>query len=115
LASACARGEGHDPDQERLPATLELAFRRCGTRHRGPNSDGVYTALRRDSWFSHFLLAVSLVGISLPTFLIGILLILVFAFNSVCCLRYAAATRSASAVVDRSADWGGWKHLILLP
>ena len=40
---------------------------------------GVYTALRRDSWLSQFLLAVSLVGVSLPTFLIGILLILVFA------------------------------------
>src|SRR5207245_8246028 len=40
---------------------------------------GVYTALRRDTWLSHFLLAGSLVGVSLPTFLIGILLILVFA------------------------------------
>ena len=39
---------------------------------------GVYTALRRNSWFSHVLLAVSLAGVSLPTFLIGILLILVF-------------------------------------
>src|SRR5260221_12771310 len=39
---------------------------------------GVYTALRRDSWFSHFLLAISLIGVSLPTFLIGILLILIF-------------------------------------
>jgi peptide/nickel transport system permease protein len=40
---------------------------------------GVYTALRRNSWLSQFLLALSLVGVSLPTFLIGILLILVFA------------------------------------
>ena len=40
---------------------------------------GVYTALRRTSWLSHVLLAGSLIGVSLPTFLIGILLILVFA------------------------------------
>src|SRR3954451_984733 len=40
---------------------------------------GVYTALRRDTWLAQFLLAASLVGVSLPTFLIGILLILVFA------------------------------------
>jgi peptide/nickel transport system permease protein len=40
---------------------------------------GVYTAIRRNSWFSHLLLTVSLVGVSLPTFLIGILLILIFA------------------------------------
>src|SRR5438045_2657267 len=39
---------------------------------------GVYTALRRRSWLSQVLLAVSLIGVSLPTFLIGILLILVF-------------------------------------
>jgi peptide/nickel transport system permease protein len=39
---------------------------------------GVYTGLNRDTWLSRLLLTVSLVGVSLPTFLIGILLILVF-------------------------------------
>ena len=42
---------------------------------------GVYTALRRNSALSHFLLAASLIGVSLPSFLIGILLILIFAVN----------------------------------
>src|SRR3954451_20787960 len=42
---------------------------------------GVYTALRRDTWLAQFLLAASLVGVSLPTFVIGILLILVFSVN----------------------------------
>jgi peptide/nickel transport system permease protein len=40
---------------------------------------GVYTALNRNSWVSRVLLTVSLIGISLPTFLIGILLIFLFA------------------------------------
>jgi peptide/nickel transport system permease protein len=40
---------------------------------------GVYTALRPRSLLTQALLALSLVGVSLPTFLIGILLILVFA------------------------------------
>ena len=40
---------------------------------------GVYTALSRDSWLAKVFLAVSLIGISLPTFLIGILLIYLFA------------------------------------
>ena len=40
---------------------------------------GVYTALKRNSLVSQMLLAGSLLGVSLPTFLIGILLILVFA------------------------------------
>ena len=64
---------------ERLPATLELSMVAALLALGGGVSMGVYTALRRNSWLSHLLLAVSLVGVSLPTFLIGILLILVFA------------------------------------
>lgn len=65
--------------KERLPATLELAFTAALLALVLGIPAGVYTALRRDSWLSHILLAVSLIGVSLPTFLIGILLILVFA------------------------------------
>ncbi|MDX1374539.1 MAG: ABC transporter permease [Burkholderiales bacterium] len=64
---------------ERLPATLELSLVAALFALVAGIPMGVYTALRRHSWFSQFLLAASLVGISLPTFLIGILLILVFA------------------------------------
>jgi peptide/nickel transport system permease protein len=64
---------------ERLPATLELSFVAALLALAGGISMGVYTALRRHSWLSQVMLAVSLVGVSLPTFLIGILLILVFA------------------------------------
>jgi peptide/nickel transport system permease protein len=65
--------------KERLPATLELAFTAALLALVLGVPAGVYTALRRNSWLSHILLAVSLIGVSLPTFLIGILLILVFA------------------------------------
>jgi peptide/nickel transport system permease protein len=64
---------------ERLPATLELSLVAALFALIGGIGMGVYTALRRDTWLSHAMLAVSLVGVSLPTFLIGILLILVFA------------------------------------
>ncbi len=64
---------------ERLPATLELSLVAALLALVGGVSMGVYTALRRNSWISQVMLAVSLVGVSLPTFLIGILLILVFA------------------------------------
>jgi peptide/nickel transport system permease protein len=64
---------------ERLPATLELSLVAALFALIGGVSMGVYTALRRNSWLSQVMLAVSLVGVSLPTFLIGILLILVFA------------------------------------
>jgi peptide/nickel transport system permease protein len=63
---------------ERLPATLELSLVAGALALVAGIGMGVYTALRRESWLSQLLLAVSLVGVSLPTFLIGILLILVF-------------------------------------
>ena len=67
--------------RERLPATLELSFVAALLALVAGIPMGVYTALRRNSWLSQLLLAVSLAGVSLPTFLIGILLILVFAVN----------------------------------
>jgi peptide/nickel transport system permease protein len=65
--------------KERLPATLELATAAALLAVCVGIPLGVYTALRRTSVLSHVLLATSLLGVSLPTFLIGILLILVFA------------------------------------
>ena len=64
---------------ERLPATLELSFVAAFLALAAGIPMGVYTALRRDSWLAQVFLAVSLIGVSLPTFLIGILLILLFA------------------------------------
>ncbi|MEW5861978.1 MAG: ABC transporter permease [Pseudomonadota bacterium] len=63
---------------ERLPATLELSVCAALLALAAGIVMGVYTALRRDSWLAQALLALSLIGVSLPTFLIGILLILVF-------------------------------------
>ncbi|MEM9330160.1 MAG: ABC transporter permease [Pseudomonadota bacterium] len=64
---------------ERLPATLELSMVSALFALIAGIPMGVYTALKRDSFISKIFLTVSLVGISLPTFLIGILLIFVFA------------------------------------
>jgi peptide/nickel transport system permease protein len=64
---------------ERLPATLELAMTAAVIALSFGIPMGVYTALKRDSWTSRFLLTASLIGVSLPTFLIGIFLILIFA------------------------------------
>jgi peptide/nickel transport system permease protein len=63
---------------ERLPATLELSLCAALLALLVGVPMGVYTGLNRDSFGSRLLLTVSLVGVSLPTFLIGILLILVF-------------------------------------
>jgi peptide/nickel transport system permease protein len=64
---------------ERLPATLELAMTAAVFGLFVGIPLGVYTALKRDKWTSKLLLTGSLVGVSLPNFLIGIFLILIFA------------------------------------
>ncbi|HEV2559500.1 MAG TPA: ABC transporter permease [Microvirga sp.] len=64
---------------ERMPATLELAFAATVFAVVLGILMGVYSALRRESFLARVLQTVSLVGISLPTFLIGILLIYLFA------------------------------------
>ena len=64
---------------ERFPATLELSMV-AGVIALGLGIPlGVYAALRRGRASSQLLMMLSLLGVSLPTFLIGILLILVFA------------------------------------
>ena len=65
--------------KERFPATLELAFAAALFAIALGIPMGVYTGIHRDSWLSKVFLSVSLIGVSLPTFLIGILLIYVFA------------------------------------
>jgi peptide/nickel transport system permease protein len=63
---------------QRLPATLELVLLSAVLALVVGVPMGVYTGLHRDSWLSRIFLTVSLIGISLPTFLIGILMILIF-------------------------------------
>jgi len=67
---------------ERVPATLELSFVAAALALFIGVPMGVYTGLHRRGFLSQTFLAVSLIGISLPTFLIGILLILVFGVMS---------------------------------
>ena len=64
---------------ERLPATLELAMVASLLALFVGVPMGVYTGLHRDTWLSRAVMAISLIGGSLPTFLTGILLIWIFA------------------------------------
>lgn len=64
---------------EKMPATLELSFMAAALALLLGVPMGIYTGINRHSKTSQVLLAISLIGVSLPTFLIGILLILIFA------------------------------------
>ena len=89
---------------ERLPATLELVFVSAIIALLAGISLGVYTGIRRNSWISKGILSVSLVGVSLPTFIIGIALIYIFAVH----LRWLPSSGRSGTV-----DFGWWKTSLL--
>ena len=99
---------------ERFPATLELSMVAAVLALAAGIPMGVYTALRRKGVLSYFFQVVSLLGVSLPPFLIGIFLILFFAVL----LGWLPSFGRGETV-----DLGGWvsgfftadglKHLIL--
>jgi peptide/nickel transport system permease protein len=63
---------------ERMPATLELVFVSALLAISVGVLLGVYTGIHRDSFLSKVILVLSLAGVSLPTFIIGIMLIYLF-------------------------------------
>lgn len=91
---------------ERLPATLELVFVSAIIALVFGISLGVYTGIRRDSWLSRIVLSTSLVGVSLPTFIIGIALIYLFAVH----LRWLPSSGRGGVI-----DLGFWKTSLLTP
>jgi len=64
---------------ERLPATIELVTVSALIALISGTFLGVYTGINRKGYLSDIILAVSLLGVSLPTFVIGILFIYLFA------------------------------------
>ncbi len=99
---------------ERLPATLELSLSAALIALLLGIPMGVHAALRRGSFLSQTMLTLSLVGVSLPTFLIGILLILVFSVT----LEWLPSFGRGEVTMIGPWSTGlltldGWKHLIL--
>ncbi len=99
---------------ERMPATFELSFAAALIALVVGLPLGVFTALRRNSSMANAILAFSLLGVSLPTFLIGILFILVFSVQLGWLPSYGRGD------VVKIGWWStglltvdGWKHLIL--
>ena len=89
---------------ERLPATLELVFVSAIIALVAGIGLGIYTGINRNSWISRSVLSVSLVGVSLPTFIIGISLIYVFAVH----LRWLPSSGRSGTI-----ELGWWKSSLL--
>lgn len=90
--------------KERLPATLELVAVSAVIALVVGIGAGVYTGIRRDGWLSKSILSSSLLGVSLPTFIIGIGLIYLFAVT----LRWLPSSGRAGVV-----EIGWWKTSFL--
>jgi len=99
---------------ERFPATLELALVAAALALLVGIPLGVYTALRRGSALSQVFMTLSLLGVSLPTFLIGIVLILIFSVQ----LGWFPSFGRGEVVHIGGWTTGlltlqGWHHLVL--
>lgn len=99
---------------ERIPATLELSAVAAVVAVGAGLLLGVYCAVHPNGVFSRSMMALSLVGASLPTFLIGILLILLFTVGAGWMPSYGRGEvhaigwwRSGLLTAD------GWAHLVL--
>ena len=100
---------------DRFPATLELALAASVLAVAIGVPLGIYTGIHRDSWLSRLFMTVSLTGVSLPTFLVGILLILIFSvtLNWLPSFGRGEVTRLGTAWTTGSATRSGLRALIL--
>jgi peptide/nickel transport system permease protein len=75
---------------------------------------GVYAALRRGSFMSQVFMTLSLLGVSLPTFLIGILLILIFSVHLGWFPSFGRGTTMQLGFWSTGLlSAKGWHHIIL--
>ena len=99
---------------ERLPATLELALVAAVIALVIGIPMGVYAAIRRGSALAQVFMAISLLGVSLPTFLIGIFLILIFSVGLGVLPSFGRGeVVSVGGFTTGLFSWAGIRHLIL--
>ncbi len=99
---------------ERLPATLELAMVSAMFAVMFGVLLGVVTAIHRDGIVANALMMISLIGVSLPTFIIGILLIWVFSVELGWLPSFGRGeTRNLLGWQSSLFTWSGLKSLIL--
>lgn len=83
---------------ERLPDTLALMLPAFALKLGIGVPAGIYAALHRDTWIDRTTMAFSVAGYSIPNFVLGLLLVLIFAVN----LRWLPSSGAES-----------WRHLVL--
>ena len=100
--------------RSRVPATLELSLCAAVLALGLGIPMGVYAGIKRNSWLAQTMQVVSLVGVSIPSFLTGIILILIFSVE----LNWLPAYGRGTVVKLGSWSTGllsvsGWKSLVM--
>ncbi|NIA67894.1 ABC transporter permease [Pelagibius litoralis] len=98
----------------RLPATLELVLISIVSATVLGVGLGIYAGYRPDSWISKTIMAVSVLGFSVPSFWVGLILILTFAVN----LGWLPAGSRGQVVTVLGVEWSfltldGLSHILL--
>ncbi len=98
----------------RLPATLELVLISVVTATLLGVGLGVYAGYRPESWIARGIMAVSVLGFSVPSFWVGLILILIFAVN----LGWLPAGGRGEVVSFLGVEWSfltpdGLSHIFL--
>ncbi len=99
---------------ERMPATLELALAATGIAVLLGIPLGLWAGLAPDSWAGKLIMTGSILGFSLPTFWVGLMLIMLFAVE----LGWLPAsgrgpTTELFGVAVSFLSWEGLRHLLL--
>lgn len=99
---------------ERAPATLELAFAATAMAIILGLPLGLYAGLKPDGRLSKAIMAISIVGFSLPTFWVGLILIMIFAVQ----LGWLPSTGRGETVDVLGLHWSfltwdGLRHLVM--
>lgn len=99
---------------QRLPATFELAFAATGLAILIGIPLGLLAGLYPDRWFARMIMGGSIIGFSLPTFWVGLLLIMIFSVS----LGWLPSTGRGETVSIMGYGWSfltldGWRHLLL--
>lgn len=98
----------------RMPATLELAMSAVLMAIVLGIPLGMIAGLRPDAWYGRAIMAFSILGFSLPTFWVGLMLIMIFAVN----LGWLPSTGRGETVDVFGVGWSfltvdGLRHLFL--
>ena len=92
---------------ERLPVTLSISFYALVLTLLVALTSGVMAALRQNTWVDQLFMTFALIGVSLPNFWLGLMLIILFAVH----LQWLPS----GGYVPLTQDFGGWLASATLP